>query len=528
MANLKRRQVILATTAVMGGLVIGWSAAPQRRRLTTDKPLAVADGEAALNGWVKIGSDGTVTVMMSQAEMGQGTHTGLAMLLADELDADWQRVKIEQSTLDAIYNNQAALIESLPFQPNDHGIAKRTTRHLLGKLLREVSGLSGTGGSSSLTDRWLPMREAGASARAMLIGAAAIQWQVPAADCRAENGRVLHDSGKSSSFGELAAQAARLPLPKTVTLKTPRQFKLIGRPIARIDNLPKLNGSAVYAIDVLPPGLLYASITMCPTFGGKVLHFDGSAAQALPGVRKVIALAPVPASSIMPGTTPGGVAVIADSPFQAMRALRQVNIEWDHGAAVALSSASIRAELAHALDTQAGRVHFERGEAAAALKSAPKTVQAEYEVPYLAHATMEPMNCTVQFKDGAATVWAPTQAAGFANAAVAKVLGIGAAKVDVRVPYLGGGFGRRYLTDFIVQTALLARETGGAPVQLLWPREEDIAHDFYRPAYGPLRGGLGSGWQAPRLDEYVRRFEHGSTLTARHLDRRRLQHRLCL
>jgi isoquinoline 1-oxidoreductase subunit beta len=483
MPNLKRRHVILATAAAMGGLVIGWSAAPQRRRLTTDKPLAVSDGQVALNGWVKVSSDDTVTVMMSQAEMGQGTHTGLAMLLADELDADWERVKIEQSTLDAIYNNQTALIDSLPFQPNDQGIAKRVSRHLLGKLLREVSGLSGTGGSSSLTDQWLPMREAGASARAMLISAAAIRWRVPVADCRAENGHVLHRSGKSSSFGDLAAQAARLPLPKTVTLKTPQQFKLIGRPIRRIDNAAKLNGSAVYAIDVLPPGLLYASIAMCPTLGGKALHVDGAAAQALPGVRKVIALQPVAASSIMSGTTSGGVAVIADTPFRAMRALSQVSIEWDHGAAVGLSSPSIRAQLVHALDTQEGKVHFARGDAAAALRSAPKMVKAEYEVPFLAHATMEPMNCTVQFKDGAATVWAPTQAAGFANAAVAKALGIAAAKVEVRVPYLGGGFGRRYLTDFIVQTALLARETAGAPVQLLWPREQDIAHDFYRPTY---------------------------------------------
>ena len=492
MANLKRRHVILVTAAAVGGLMIGWSAAPQRRRLTTGKPLAVSDGQVALNGWVKVSSDGTVTVMMSQAEMGQGSHTGLAMLLADELDADWERVKIEQSTLDAIYNNQAALIESLPFQPDDHGIAKRVTRHLLGKLLREVSGLSGTGGSSSLTDQWLPMREAGASARAMLISAAAIRWRVPVADCRAENGHVLHRSGKSSTFGDLAAEAARLPLPKTVTLKTPQQFKLIGRPIRRIDNAGKLDGSAVYAIDVLPPGLLYASIAMCPTLGGKALHVDGAAAQALPGVRKVIALAPVAASSIMSGTTSGGVALIADTPYQAMRALGRVSIEWDHGAAAGLSSPSIRAELVHALDTQEGKVHFARGDAAAALRYAPKVVKAEYEVPFLAHATMEPMNCTVQFKDGAATVWAPTQAAGFANAAVAKALGIAASKVEVRVPYLGGGFGRRYLTDFIVQTALLARETAGAPVQLLWPREQDIAHDFYRPTYmARCTAGLG-------------------------------------
>ena len=483
MPNIKRRHIILGTAGAVGALVIGWSAMPQRRRLLTDKPLAVRQGQVALNGWVKVSADNTVTVMMSQAEMGQGAQTGLAMLLADEMDADWAQVTLEQSTLDAIYNNQAVLIDGLPFQPNDHGLVKRATGHLVGKLIRQVSGLQGTGGSSSLTDQWLPLRQAGASARAMLIGAAAATWQVPAGECRAENGRVLHASGKSAAYGELAQRAAQSPLPKNVMLKTPAQFKLIGQPVRRIDNAAKLDGSATYGIDVLPPGLLYASITMCPTVGGKVASFDATAAQALPGVRKVIKLEPVKASAIMPGSTCGGVAVIADTPFRAMRALTKVAIEWDHGAAAALSSESISSDLKAALDDNEGKVHFESGRIAEALKSAAKTVEAEYRVPYLAHATMEPMNCTVQYKDGAATVWAPTQSAGFANGAVAKALGIPSAKVDVKVSYLGGGFGRRYLTDFIVQAALLARETQGAPVQLLWPREQDIAHDYYRPTY---------------------------------------------
>jgi len=483
MPNLKRRYVILGAAATLGALTIGWSATPQRRRLNTDQPLAVAPGQVALNGWVKVSADGTITVMMSQAEMGQGAHTGLAMLLADEMDADWARVKIEQSTLDAIYNNQAVLLDSLPFAPNGHGIVQRSSQHLVGKFLREVSGLQGTGGSSSLKDQWLPMREAGAAARAMLISAAAEVWGVPVGECRAENGNVLEASGRNASFGELAARAAHLPLPEKVSLKRPDQFKLIGRPIRRIDNTPKLDGSAVYAIDVLPPGLLYASIAMCPTVGGKVLRFNGEAMQASPGVRKVVAVDPVAGSAIMPGITSGGIAVIADTPFHAMRALHKLDAEWDHGAAAALSSSSIHADLSHALDTQEGKIHLERGDVTSALKSAAKTVHAEYEVPFLAHATMEPMNCTVQFKDGAATVWAPTQAAGFASKAVAKALGISAAKVKIHVPYLGGGFGRRYLTDFVVQAALLARETDGAPVQLLWPREQDIAHDYYRPTY---------------------------------------------
>jgi isoquinoline 1-oxidoreductase beta subunit len=483
MPNLKRRHFVLGGVGAAGALVIGWLAAPERRRLMPSTPPAAAPGETALNGWVKVSADNTVTVVMSQAEMGQGAHTGLAMLLADEMDADWTRVRLEQSTLDAIYNNQAALIGALPFQPDDQGLVKRATGHVVGKLLREIPGLLGTGGSSSITDQWLPMREAGASARAMLIAAAAAQWSVPVHECRAETGRVLHPSGRSAAFGELAAGAAQLSLPKGVTLKDHAQFKLIGRPVRRIDNAAKLNGSAVFGIDVLPPGLLYASVIMCPTLGGKVAKFDPAAAQASPGVRKVIALDPVAGSTLVPGQTSGGVAVIADTPFHAMRALPKVAIEWDHGAAAGLSSRSLLDELRHTLDTGEGKVHFARGDVAAAMSSAAKVIDAEYRVPLLAHATMEPMNCTVQFKNGAATVWAPTQAAGFANSAVAKALGIKAAQVDVKVTYLGGGFGRRYFTDFIVQAALLARETDGAPVQLLWSREQDMTHDYYRPAY---------------------------------------------
>jgi isoquinoline 1-oxidoreductase subunit beta len=481
--NLKRRHIILGTAGAVGALVIGWAAAPQRRRLTTRKPLSVAAGQTALNGWVKISRDNTVTVMMSQVEMGQGSHTGLAMLLADEMDADWQQVKLEQSSLDAIYNNQAAIIDSLPFQPNDQGLMRHAADHLLGKIIRQVPGLLGTGGSSSISDHWMPMREAGASARAMLISAAAILWQVAPEECRAEKGQVLHASGKSANFGELATRAATLDLPKSVVLKEPAKFTLIGQPVRRIDNAAKLNGSATFGIDVLPEGLMYASIVMCPTLGGKAAHVQAAAALALPGVRKVIAIDPVAGSSIMAGSTSGGVAVIADTPFHAMRALGKIQIEWDHGAAAGLSSQTIEQDIQRALNTQPGKVHFERGDSASVLKSASKLIQAEYHVPFLAHATMEPMNCTVQFKDGAATVWAPTQAAGFANGAVAKALGIHASKVDIKVPYLGGGFGRRYLTDFIVQAALLARETDGAAVQLLWPREQDMANDYYRPTY---------------------------------------------
>ena len=272
-------------------------------------------------------------------------------------------------------------------------------------------------------------------------------------------------------------------MPKQVTLKGPTQFKLIGKPVRRLDILAKLHGTALYGIDTLLPGLLYASITLCPTLGGTVTHFDATVARTLPGVRKIVALDPVPGGLAGTGSTSGGVAVIAETPFQAMRAHERLTIDWNHGAAARISSESIAAEMARVLDTSPGKVHMERGGAAAALASAAKMITAEYHVPLLAHATMEPMNCTAQFKDGVMTVWAATQAMGMARAAISKALRIDATKIDVHVPFLGGGFGRRYFSDVCVQAAMLARQTDGAPVQLIWSREQDMAHDYYRPAY---------------------------------------------
>lgn len=484
MPKLKRRHFVLGTAGAVGALVVGWAATPVASRLTGSQPLPAAPGQVALNGWVKVGSDNTVTLMMSQSEMGQGTHTGLSMLLAEEMGASLGQIRLETAGSDAIYNNQAAILDALPFRPGDEGAMKRSTEHVMGKLLRAIPGLSGTGGSSSITDQWVPLREAGASARTMLLGAAAALWQVPAAECRAEAGRVLHQaSGRSATFGELAPKAAQQPLPTQVALKKPADFKLIGQPARRMDGAAKLDGSATFGLDVLPPGLLYASIAMCPTTGGRVASFDATAAQKLPGVRKVMALEAVGATLIGTGATPGGVAVIADTPYHAMRAVKALAIEWDHGPAASLSSAEMIERLSQTLRTRPGNARLDDGDVAGAFRSAAKTIEAEYRVPFLAHATMEPMNCTVQFKDGKATVWAPTQAPGFTRGAAAKALGIDADKVELHVTYLGGGFGRRYSTDFVTQAATLARETGGAPVQLFWSREEDMAHDFYRPAY---------------------------------------------
>ncbi|HYA17105.1 MAG TPA: molybdopterin cofactor-binding domain-containing protein [Bryobacteraceae bacterium] len=484
---MKRRhflRFIGGAAGTVGGLAIGWSFIPPRQRLTPGTPLGVAPGQVALNGWVKVATDDSVTIVMTQAELGQGIHTTCAMLLADEMDAAWDRVKLEQSTLDRIYNNQAEIVDSLPFAPEDNGSGKRLARWMMSKLIREVPGALGTGGSSSITDLWLVMREAGASARAALINAAADTWKVPASECRAESSRVLHSaSGKSASFGELAAHAATLGVPRNIALKDPAQFKLIGKPVRRFENKRKITGAPIFTIDQTPPGLLYASINMCPTVGGKVARFDDSAAKSMPGVRKILAVAPYEGGLASHGPGTGGVAVIADSPWHAMSALKKVTIEWDHGPAATLSSKSAIDDMAKALDADKGSVHLERGDVDAAFKSAAKTITAEYRTPYLAHATMEPMNCTVQFKDGHATVWAPAQGPAFAVNAVASVLGIKSENVHLIIPMIGGGFGRRTFVDVVSQAAALAKETDGAPVQLLWSREMDMTHDYYRPAF---------------------------------------------
>ncbi len=491
MTQFKRRHFIIGTVAAAGALGVGRLAAPPRQRLVGERPLAVGPGQVALNGWVKVGADNSVTVMMSQAEMGQGAHTGLAMLLADEMDAAWESVRLEQAPIDSLYNNQAMVVDSLPFAATNDGLIKQGTVHVVRRVLREVSGLTATGGSSSIKDQWLPLRQAGAAARAMLIGAAASAWHVRAAECTTESGTVRHPSGKSATYGELAAAAAQQPLPQDPPLKTPAQFRLIGTGLGRLDNQAKITGTAAFAIDALPPGLLYASIRMCPTIGGKVASFNAAPALALSGVRKVVAVDPVAGSMGGTGTIAGGVAVIADTPWHAMRALESVAVEWDHGPAASLSSQSIFAAIARALDTHEGSAHLQRGNVTQALQRAAKTITAEYRVPFLAHATMEPMNCTVQFVNGAATVWAATQAPNMARDALAKALGIDASKVDIRVPFLGGGFGRRFLSDCMIQAAQLARATAGAPVQLIWSREEDITHDFYRPAFiARCEGGL--------------------------------------
>ncbi|CAE6870785.1 xanthine dehydrogenase family protein molybdopterin-binding subunit [Paraburkholderia domus] len=471
---LKRRTFLLGGASALGALLVGWSVLPPGQRLTTSMPLPIEADQVALNGWVKIAADNTVTIVVCKAEMGQGIHTGLAMLLAEELDADWSKVRVENSPIDKIYNSVQNIVDDLPFRPDDDSTVKRATVWMTRKLVRDA-GTMMTGGSSSINDLWTPMREAGASARAMLIGAAAEQWKVPPTECRTEGGYVLHGSGHKASFGELSAMAAQQPLPRKVALKDPAEFKLIGKPVRRIEAASKINGTARFGIDALPDGLIYASVVMCPTLGGTVAHFDASPAAKMPGFIKAIALAPYAGGS-------GAVAVIADNAFRAMNAVSAINVVWNDGAAANLSSAGVDTELAKALDDSDGHAYYHRGDVDAALSGAARTVTAEYHAPYLAHGSVEPVNCTVQVADGAATVWVSTQMPGLARQHVAKVLDIDADKVDVQTQLLGGAFGRRLELDFIAQAAAIAREGGGRPVQTIWSRAQDFTHDFYRPA----------------------------------------------
>ena len=477
---MKRRHLVLGAVAAGSALTIGFGLMPPRQRLNTRNPLPTGSGQVAFNGWVKVGEDDSVVVVMPKSEMGQGVHTGLAMLLAEELDADWARVRVEASPVDGIYNNVASVVDALPFHPDEEGALRSSLEWLTGKTVREI-GLMMTGGSSSIKDLWLPMRQAGASARAMLVSAAAAKWAVPVAEVQVNKGVLTHASGKSARFGEMAAAAATQPVPGKPLLKDPAAFKLIGQPLPRLEAARKIDGTARFGIDVLQPGMLYASVQMCPTLGGRVATHDGAAAAAMPGVHKVLAFEP----QVAGGT--GGVAVIADQPWQAMKAAKAVVVEWDAGPAAAVSSAALMTEFAAALDRDEGFTYLSRGDANAALADVAKTVgartlTAEYSAPYLAHTTMEPINCTVLVKDNAATVWASTQVPDIARAVAARLLALDTEQVDVQVQYLGGGFGRRLDVDFVAQAVVIAQATPGRPVQTIWSREEDVRHDFYRPA----------------------------------------------
>jgi isoquinoline 1-oxidoreductase beta subunit len=492
---MKRRTWILSALGATGALVVGWGMVPARSRMGSPATMLPTQGDVALNGWIKIAQDGSVVLAMPRSEMGQGVHTGLATLVAEELDVPLSSVRLEQATYDTLYGNVSMLVASLPFHPLESEGANKPAKvqigeWVVGKIAREM-GINATGGSSSIADAWDPVRLAAAAARASLLGAAAAQWKVPVAELRMEAGRVLHASGKSAHFGALAKDALRSPAP--AVLKARADWKLIGTPAARTDVPAKVDGSARFGIDVRLPGLLFAAVRMCPMLGGTVGSLDSAAAMALPGVKKLVRL------DAAAGST-AGFAVVAQSSWHARRAAQAVSVQWQQRADGALDSARIQDNLRNVLKTDKGYTFYEKGDAMTAEAAAASVLEATYTAPYLAHATLEPMNCTAKFLDGKLEVWVPTQVPGFAREVAARVAGIDPEHVTLHVTLLGGGFGRRLEVDFVAQAVAVAMACDGQPVQLLWSREEDTTHDFYRPMHvAQLRAALDAQGQAQSL-----------------------------
>jgi isoquinoline 1-oxidoreductase beta subunit len=377
---------------------------------------------------------------MPYVEMGQGTYTAIPMLIAEELEVDLKRVRFEHAP------------------PNE----KLYGNPLLG-------GLQATGNSNAIRGGWMPLRQAGATARTMLVAAAAKRWKVDPASCRAQNGEVHHTpSGRSLGYGELATEAARLPVPESVSLKRPQDFKLIGTPAKRLDTPAKVNGSAVFGIDVRPPGVKIATLAQSPVFGGRVKSVDDAAAKAVKGVRQIVRL-------------DDAVAVVADHMGAAKKGLEALKIEWDEGPHAKLTTEQIARELEDAT-RKPGAVAQNIGDAGKAMPDAPTKVEATYQLPFLAHATMEPMNCTVHVRKDECEIWLGSQAMARVQATAAKATGLPPEKVIVHNHLIGGGFGRRLEVDGAVRAVEIAKQVEG-PVKVVWTREEDIQHDMYRPLW---------------------------------------------
>src|SRR5881409_2894209 len=394
---------------------------------------------------------GAGLVIVDRSEMGQGVATSLPMLLAEELEADWSKIKIEFAPADKAYTNP-------------------------------MFGMQGTGGSTSVRAAFTPLRKAGAAARELLVAAAAQTWNVDKAECRAEKGAVIHTRSKRRlTYGKLAAKAAALPLPHDVPLKDPKDWRILGTRVRRLDTPPKVDGSAEFGIDVKRPGLLVAVIARSPVFGGKVKSFDATKAKAVPGVRHVVEIS-------------SGVAVVADGYWPAKKGRDALEITWDEGPNAGVSSASISQLFAQRAE-QPGAVARHDGAPDAALPAAPTKLDAAYDLPFLAHATMEPMNCTAHVRADGVDIWAPTQFQTGAQGLGAKIGGVTPDKVRVHTTYLGGGFGRRFELDFM-QEALETSKAVKAPVKVVWSREDDIQNAQYRPAcYHQMRAGLDAAGQ---------------------------------
>jgi len=439
-AAVNRRGFLKAGAATAGGLLVSFY-------LPEESKISAAMTSAKLNAFVHVSPDDTVTLFIHKAEMGQGTVTSLSMLLAEELECDWSKIHTEFPGVSSEYG---------PYQ--------------------------GVFGSQSIRTSWMPLRKAGATAREMLIQAAAQQWNVDKSRCRAEKSWIVNsDSGARLSYGSLADAASKVAPPTNITLKDPAQFRLIGKPTKRLDTAEKVNGSATFGLDVRLPGMLHAVVERSPVFGGKVASFDASKSKTIPGVKDVIQIS-------------NGVAVIAENTWSAMEGRRVLKVTWDEGAIASISSTGISKNFAD-YSERPGAVARKDGDAASALQTASKKVETVYETPFLAHAPMEPLNCVAHVHADTCEIWASTQGQSAAREEGVRITGFPPEKVKVYTEFMGGGFGRRARGDYVAEAVEVSKAIG-APVQVTWSREDDLQQDFYRPAaYGRFTAGLDAdGW----------------------------------
>jgi isoquinoline 1-oxidoreductase subunit beta len=435
MPRFNRRSFVVGATAAGAGFALGLSLSSE------SNAVYAADGSPEVDAWVAIRPDETVVIRIMRSEMGQGSLTGLAQLVAEELDCDWSRVTTEFPT------------------PGENLARNR------------VWGESNTTGSRAIRESHEYVRKGGATARMMLIQAAANAWNVPVSECTATNGVITHQSsGRSVSYGKVADAAAKLTPPSDVALKSTKDWKIAGKPLKRLDTPDKLIGKTTYGIDVRLPGMLYAAISACPVFGGTLKSHDEAKARGMPGVKHVVRVGD------------DAVAVVADSWWRAKTALEAAPVAWDEGKNAKVSSATIADFLKEGLDSDQAIVGNQAGDVQAALAGATKVVEALYAFPYRIHATMEPMNATALFTSDRCEVWAPTQNAEDSLRAAAQAAGLPLEKCDLHKTFIGGGFGRRGApTDYVRQAVTVAKAMPGTPIKLLWSREEDTTHDSYHP-----------------------------------------------
>jgi isoquinoline 1-oxidoreductase beta subunit len=442
-----RREFLKVTIAAGGALVIGGAITPPVAGAGSDRmPVSAEDGTFAPNAWLSVAPNDRITIMIHHSEMGQGIMTALAMIVAEELEADWSKIRAEHAPVRAVYKNPAF-------------------------------GVQGTGGSTSVSTSWDILRRAGATARELFLAAAAETWGVPKEECRAKNSAVIHtQSGKTLRYGELIQTASRLSPQDDPPLKKPEDFALIGKSIGRLDSDEKARGKAVFGTDVALKGLLTATMVHPPTIGGRLVSLDPSSAKEMPGVKHVIPIA-------------SGIAVVADTFWHAVKGARAVTAQWDEGPLASFSTEGLR-DRWRGMIQQEGRRVREEGWVDKAFSESPRVIEAEYELPYEAHACPEPMNCTADVRKDRCDIWVPTQNQGGTREIAAAITGLDLDAVKVHTTFLGGGFGRRGDADFVAEAVTISREIG-APVKLIWTREEDIRNDHFRPAsYHVIRAAL--------------------------------------